>query len=94
MDEIAGDPAKGLDAAIAAVPELASGRDTQLRILQATIATWAPPGSTAGGGSTTFGAIDRTGWQASIDFMSKLGLVPNPVTVDRLVQDVGIPPAG
>ena len=94
MDEIAGDPAKGLDAAIAAVPELASGRDTQLRILQATIATWAPPGSTSGGGSPTFGAIDRTGWQASVDFMSKLGLVPTPVTVDRLVQDVGILPAG
>jgi NitT/TauT family transport system substrate-binding protein len=88
MDDIARDPAKGLDAAIAAVPELASDRDTQLRILQATIATWTPPGGT----SESFGAIDRAGWQASIDFMSKLGLVPNAVTVDRLVQEVGILP--
>jgi NitT/TauT family transport system substrate-binding protein len=88
MNEIARDPAKGLDAAIAAVPELASNRDTQLRILQATIATWAPPV----GGTEAFGAIDRAGWQASIDFMSKLALVPNPVTVDQLVQEVGILP--
>ena len=88
MDEISRDPGKGLDAAIAAVPELASGRDTQLQILQATIATWAPPG----GGSQAYGAIDRAGWQASVDYMSKLGLVPNPVTVDRLVQEVGILP--
>jgi NitT/TauT family transport system substrate-binding protein len=88
MNEIARYPAEGLDAAIAAVPELGSNRDTQLRILQATIATWAPPV----GGTEAFGAIDRTGWQASIDFMSKLGLVPNPVTVDRLVQEVGILP--
>jgi NitT/TauT family transport system substrate-binding protein len=88
MTEIAGDPAKGLDAAIKAVPELASGREAQLAILNATIATWAPPG----GNTADFGAIDRDGWQASIDYLSKLGLVPKPVTVDRLVQEVGIQP--
>lgn len=86
MTEIATDPQKGLDAAIKAVPELASDREKQLAILNATIATWAPPGGDAG----DFGAIDRDGWGASIDYLSKLGLVPNPVTVDRLVQDVGV----
>jgi NitT/TauT family transport system substrate-binding protein len=87
MTEIAVDPAKGLDASIAAVPELGAARGTQMQILEATIATWRAPG----GGKTAFGAIDRAGWQASIDFMSKLGLVPNPVTVDGLVQDIGVP---
>ena len=88
MTEIAKDPQKGLDAAIKAVPELASDRDKQLAILNATIATWAPPG----GDASDFGAIDRDGWQASIDYLSKLGLVPKPVTVDQLVQPVGAPP--
>jgi putative riboflavin transport system substrate-binding protein len=88
MNEIAADPSKGLDAAIKAVPELGSQRDTQLAILNATIATWAPPG----GDRTKFGTIDRDGWQASIDYLSKLGLVPNPVTVDGLVRDVGLLP--
>jgi ABC-type nitrate/sulfonate/bicarbonate transport system substrate-binding protein len=88
MTEIAADPTKGLDAAIKSVPELASQRDTQLAILNATIATWAPPG----GDRTKYGAIDRAGWQASIGYLTKLGLVPNPVTVDGLVRDVsGLP---
>ena len=88
MSEIASDPQKGLDAAIKAVPELAGDRDKQLAILNATIATWAPPG----GDATDYGAIDRDGWQASIDYLSSLGLVPKPVTVDGLVQSVGAVP--
>ena len=87
MREIAADPAKGLDAAVAAVPELGADRTTQKAILDATIATWAPPG----GGSDDYGKIDRPGWEASLAFLGKLGLVPNPVTVDRLVQEVGVP---
>lgn len=88
MTEIARDPEKGLDAAIKAVPELASQRETQLAILKATIETWAPPG----GDESDFGAIDRAGWEASINFMVKLDLVRNPVTVDRLVKEIGILP--
>jgi len=84
MREIAADPSSGLDAAIAAVPELGSQRDTQAAILDATIATWSAPGGTA----DSFGAIDRDGWQASIEYLSKLGLVKNPVKVDDLVQRV------
>jgi NitT/TauT family transport system substrate-binding protein len=90
MTEIAADPSKGLEAAIKAVPELGSQRETQLAILNATIATWAPPG----GDKSKYGAIDRDGWQASIAYLSKLGLVPNPVTVDGLVRDVGALPVG
>jgi NitT/TauT family transport system substrate-binding protein len=81
MTEIAADPTLGLDAAIKTVPELAADRATQAAILDATIATWAP----AGGGAE-FGTIDRAGWEASIAYMTTLGLVPNPVTVDDLVR--------
>jgi putative riboflavin transport system substrate-binding protein len=88
MSEIAADPTKGLDAAIKAVPELGSKRDTQLAILNATIATWAPPG----GDRTKYGIIDRDGWQASIEYLTRLGLVPKPVTVDGLVREVGSSP--
>ena len=83
MDEIAADPEKGLEAAIVAVPELAANRETQAAILDATIATWEP----AGGGD--FGEIDEEGWEASIDYLVTLGLVPNPVSVEQLVQEVG-----
>jgi NitT/TauT family transport system substrate-binding protein len=83
MEEIAADPEKGLEAAIIAVPELAADRATQAAILDATIATWAPPGG------DPFGTIDRVGWQASVDYLMTLGLVPNPVSVDQLVQAVG-----
>jgi len=88
MTEIAADPTKGLDAAIKAVPELGSKRDTQLAILNATIATWAPPG----GDPSKYGIIDRGGWQASIEYLTRLGLVPKPVTVDGLVRELGSSP--
>jgi NitT/TauT family transport system substrate-binding protein len=88
MTEIAADPKVGLDAAIAAVPDLGKDRATQAAILDATIATWLPVG---GGGD--FGAIDRNGWEASIAYLTKLGLVPNPVKVDDLVN-TDLVPAG
>ena len=78
MDEIRADPQVGLDATFALVPDLAQDPELQRQILEATIATW---------GSTPYGAIDRDGWQQSVDFMGSIGLVPNPVTVDQLVTD-------
>jgi len=87
VDEIAADPEVGLDAAIAAVPELAESRDTQLAILEATIETWRGPLTATQG----FGAIDREGWADSVTFMSGLGLVPNAVEVDDLVDDGYLP---
>jgi NitT/TauT family transport system substrate-binding protein len=88
MLEIADTPAKGLDAAIAAVPELATSRDAQAAILAATIETWSSSKTGPHGG---FGSIDRDGWQGSIDFMTQLGLVPKPVTVGDLVTDEFLP---
>lgn len=81
MDAIAAHPEIGLDAAMAAVPELAAGRDAQLAILEATIESWTGPVQAAAG----VGAIDRDGWVRSIDYLTSLGLVPNPVTVDDLI---------
>lgn len=83
MRDIEADPEKGIAAAIAAVPELASDGAKQRAILGATIRTWARPGA----GPETYGSIDREGWQASVTFLAELGLVPNPVTVDQLVRD-------
>ena len=55
MDAITADPSVGLDAAIVAVPELATARDAQLAILEATIESWSGPAQVSGG----LGAIDR-----------------------------------
>ena len=85
MDQIAADPQKGLDATFAAVPDLAKDPDLQRQILDATIATWTSPRTDA------YGAIDADGWQQSLEFMTSLGLVPNPVTVDQLVDDSLLP---
>ena len=87
MDTIAADPEKGLDAAIAAVPELGNDRATQRAILDATIGAWSSPLTERDG----FGAIDHDGWAASIALMADLKLVPNPVTVDGLVDDRFLP---
>ena len=89
MTEIAADPQTGLDAAITAVPDLAAQRDTQLAILKATIETWS--GAVTADGR--YGAIDRPGWEASLAYLTKLGLVPNPVEVDDLINPSFLPPA-
>ncbi len=84
MKEIVAEPAKGLDATIHAVPELGQDRELQAAILAATIDVWGRAGATPGEG---LGAIDRAGWEASVEFMTKLTMVPKPVTVDGLVLE-------
>ena len=86
MEEITADPQKGLDATFALVPDLAQDPGLQREILDATIVTWT--NARTGG---ALGSIDRAGWQASLDFMTGLGLVPNPVTVDQLVDETLLP---
>ena len=88
MTEIKANPTVGLDAAITAVPELASARAAQTAILAATIATWSGSVQDAHG----LGAIDRDGWATSATYLGKLGLVKNPVTVDTLVRTDLLPP--
>jgi putative riboflavin transport system substrate-binding protein len=86
MREIEANPDAGLDASIAVVPELGKDRATQKAILAATIDAWK-----GGRSASEMGAIDRPGWTTSIQFMSRLGLVPNPVTVDQLVDETLLP---
>lgn len=90
MCQIAADPLQGLDASIAAVPDLGQDRATQQAILQATIATWAP--ANLGPNDTPdYGFVDPAGWTASIRYMTQLGLVPRPVTAgDILVDQQGL----
>ncbi|HET8784383.1 MAG TPA: ABC transporter substrate-binding protein [Candidatus Limnocylindrales bacterium] len=87
MADIEADPEKGLDAAIKAVPELGADRDTQAAILDATIDVWRGPVQESKG----LGAIEPADWEKSVAFMTDLGLVPNPVTTDQLV-DTGLLP--
>ena len=89
MTEISADPQRGLDAAIKAVPEIASDRDGQLAVLQATIELWHDALTDAQG----LGSIDRAGWTKSIEAIAGLpgGLVPNPVTADQIVDDSLLP---
>jgi NitT/TauT family transport system substrate-binding protein len=90
MAEITADPQRGLDAAIRAVPELASGRPLQLQILQATIAGWRSPYTDANG----LGAIDPAAWQAAVQFMVTLPdhLLAKPVPVEQLIDPDLLPP--
>lgn len=89
MKAIAVDPQRGLDAAVAAVPELGTDRAGQLAVLQATVDLWQNDLTAARG----LGAIDQAGWTKSIAFIAGLpgGLVPNPVTVDQLVDPSLLP---
>lgn len=89
MDEITADPQVGLDAAIVAVPELGSARETQAAILDATIDVWSGPAQAANG----LGAIAPEDWTRSIEYLGTLGLVPNRVTVDDVI-DTSLLPTG
>lgn len=89
MEEIAANPQVGLDAAFAAVPELATTPEAQAAVLGATIDVWRGPVQQAGG----LGAIDPADWQAAIDYLTELGLVPNPVKATDMLE-TGLLPAG
>ena len=86
MDEITADPNVGLDASVAAVPDLGKDKALQLAILNATIGLWASDYTTANGS----GAIDRAAWQQTVTFMAGLPGTPingTPPTVDQLVDE-------
>jgi putative riboflavin transport system substrate-binding protein len=87
MKEIQANPAAGLDAAIKAVPELASDRDGQAAVLAATVQSWSGPAQQAHG----VGAIDQAGWTTSISFMDKLKLLAKPVKTEDLVRSDLLP---
>ena len=90
MHEIEADPQKGLDAAIAAVPELGQDRRTQLAILKATIGTWSNDYTAAHGA----GAIDPSAWAKTVTFMAGLSgssISGTPPRVPQLVDTSLLP---
>ncbi len=85
MTDITADPAKGLDASIAVVPDLGKDRPTQQAILAATIGLW----SNAYTASHGLGAIDPSSWTRTVTFMA--GLPDSPIggpapSVDQLID--------
>ena len=91
MDEITADPNVGLDASIAAVPDLGKDKATQLAILNATIGLWSSDYTNANGS----GAIDKAAWQQTVTFMAGLPGSPisgTPPTVDQLVDESLVAP--
>jgi len=89
MAEIEADPSLGLDAAIEVVPELADQREAQAAILDATIEMWSSTYTAEQG----MGAIDRSAWQESLDFMRGLpdADIPSDLTTDDLVTEEFLP---
>ena len=71
------------------MPELASDRDTQLAILEATIEMWHSPYTEANG----LGAIDPAAWSESLEFMRDLpdSNIPADLTVEELVTQEVLP---
>jgi ABC-type nitrate/sulfonate/bicarbonate transport system substrate-binding protein len=76
MREIVATPAKGVDAAIKAVPDLATNKPLQEAILAATIDVWKSPLTDSKG----LGAVDTEGWTKTIAYLTKLGLVTKPIS--------------
>jgi NitT/TauT family transport system substrate-binding protein len=93
MEDIIADPQAGLDAAIAAVPELGGGDqpplDVQRAVLDATVLIWQDELTASDG----LGAIDPSDWTTSIEYLETLpgDLVPNPVTAEQLVTTELLP---
>ncbi len=86
MAEITADPNVAIDPSIAQAPNLATAdKATMLAILRATVGTWSNDYTAAHGA----GAIDRSAWQKTADFMVGLkdGTVATAPPVDQLVDD-------
>jgi NitT/TauT family transport system substrate-binding protein len=79
---IAADPQQGLDAAIVAVPTIASDRTTALAVLKATIDLW------RGAGAAPTGAIDPAVWASGYQTMRRLGFIDGSVSLDKMTQGV------
>jgi NitT/TauT family transport system substrate-binding protein len=89
MQEIATDPMRGVEATEVAVPTLASDRDGQLAVLEATVEAWQSAYTEANG----WGAIDPAAWTKSIEFMSTMpdSPVAKPVTADQIIDQELLP---
>lgn len=89
MREISAEPELGLEDAIAAVPELADDRQTQLAVLRATVEMWRSAYTEQHG----LGAIDEQAWAETIAFMHTLpdSIVPQDLEVRQVVTEELLP---
>jgi len=78
MAQVAGDPQRGLDAAVVAVPSIASDTETALAVLEATVPLW----TLAGGGVSPL--LDAELWQSGYDTMQRLGFIDGSVPLDEM----------
>ena len=78
QEDIVQDPARGLDAAIAAVPVIGEERATARAVLDATIESW------RGEGCCVSGAIVPEVWASGYDTMLRLGMVDGSVPVEDM----------
>jgi NitT/TauT family transport system substrate-binding protein len=91
MADITADPNVAIAPSIAQAPNLATAdKATMLAILKATVATWSNDYTTAHGP----GAIDKSAWQKTADFMVGLkdGTVASAPPIDQLVDDTLLAP--
>lgn len=79
---IAADPQQGLDAAVVAVPTIASDRATALAVLEATIELW------RGSSATPTGEINADIWSKGYATMRKLGFIDGSVPLDEMTSQV------
>jgi NitT/TauT family transport system substrate-binding protein len=75
QEQIAADPERGVEAAIAEVPAIADDRETALAVLEATVEAWDPP---------VTGQIAQDVWQMGYGTMQRLGFIDGSVPVEEM----------
>ena len=85
MAQVAADPQVGVDAAVVAVPAIASDKATALAVLTATVELWT---QAAGGVSP---AIDRELWEKGYATMERLGFIDGSVPLDEMIVEEIVP---
>jgi NitT/TauT family transport system substrate-binding protein len=81
MASIAGEPQVGLDAAVVAVPAIASDKATAMAVLTATVELWSLP---EGGVSPV---IDTELWAVAYETMKRLGFIDGSVPLDEMLVE-------
>ena len=85
QEQIAADPERGVDAAIAEVPAIADDRDTALAVLEATIEAWGTP---------ITGEVVVDVWQTGYDTLQRLAFIDGSVPVGEMYDDTVMTGAG
>jgi NitT/TauT family transport system substrate-binding protein len=85
MAPIAAEPQVGVDAAVVAVPSIASDKATALAVLTATVKLW----TQADGGVSP--SIDRAIWTSGYDTMKRLGFIDGSVPLDAMIVEEIVP---